>query len=132
MRTLIGIVNVRRYTVRIFPCKMAEQIFILFFSGTNYHKLCIFCTDFFDYIVNQIKALLVSQSRHNTNHKLLIILWKTKFFLKAALIFNFFFAECSCIIICINKWILCRIILIVVKAIHNSGQTPWLRINQAI
>ena len=103
MRPLIGIINIRRYAVRIFPCIVTEQVLILLFTGSENNKLGILRTNFFNYIINQIKALLICQTGDNTNHKLSVILCQPQFLLKTSLVFNLFLAESTGIIIGIDE-----------------------------
>ena len=132
MRHLFGIIDIRRYFIRILPCKMTEHILILFFASTECHDLHSILTELVHHICYQVKAFLVSQSGNDTNHHRLMVLLQIQFFLKRCLVLDFLSPEIRYIIVLHNAWICFRIIILIIDSVHNTGQTVRSCIHQTV
>ena len=70
---IVRIVNLRRKLVVVLPVVVAEQVLVALLSRAENHKLEIFLTKLLDDALNQIETLLVCESGHNAEHKLLVV-----------------------------------------------------------
>ena len=101
---------------------MSEHILVSFFSSTKNNKLYIFSTELIHDICYKVKSFLVCKSWNETNHKLSLILCKSKFLLKCNFILPLFFSEGYLVIIVGNSLICLWIIFIIINTINDAGQ----------
>ena len=99
---------------------MTEHIFILWFTGSDYHQLCIIIYQTIHHSIDQIQSLLVCQSGNKADHVFLLVYSKPKFFLKFFFVHILFLTEIVWSVIrinlCIRLWVVC----IIINTIHNT------------
>ena len=122
MGNILRIVDISRYFFRILPCKMPEHIFISFFACSQYYNLIILLTHFIHHIIDQIHPLLISQSGHNADHKRILFLRQSQFFLQCCFVFCLSIAEAVCRIGLIDSSVCFRIPLLIIQSIYDSSQ----------
>ena len=132
MGNRLRIINICRYFTLIFPCKVAEHIFVTLFSCSKSHDLNRILTELIHHIRNQIKSLLVSQTGYDTDHHGLLILIQSKCLLKRKFILYLFLAEIRYIVVVLDHRVRRRIPLIIIKTIYDTGQTVGSCIHQTV
>ncbi len=122
MSQIICIANISRNLFRIFPCIMSKHILVLRLTGTNNNQLSIVVYNTLNTIINQVKSLLVSETRNKTYHILFLVNLQSKFFLNLKLVNLFKLAEIAGIIIFvqlgISSWIIDCIVDTIYYALH--------------
>ena len=113
----LGIEDIRGNLSRIFPGKMPEHILIFLIACAQDHKLNILLAHLFHHVGDQVKALLIRQAGYNSDHELLIVLFKTRLLLQRAFVLNLFLTEILRGIGLGDKGIRLRIVLVVVNAV---------------
>ena len=101
---------------------MTEHILILLLTCSKRNNLNCILTQFIHHTGDQIKSLLICQSGYDTDHQLLMVLCKSKLFLKFNFILNLLFPEILYTVIPVNILVCLRIIYIIVDSIHNTGK----------
>ena len=116
----------------VFPVEMTEHVLITFFTSAKSNNLYCILAKLVHDISDQVKALLVCQTGNDTDHHSLRILLKSKIFLKLDLIFNFLFAEVSCVVVSCNIRICLRIEFIIINTIYNTTEAVGSGIQKAV
>ena len=111
---------------------MAEHILVPLFSGSQHNQLDIVLAYFVQNTLDQIEALLVSQSGHYTDHKLPVVLGQSQFFLQGPFVLYLFLAEILCIVLLDNVRIRLWIEIIVINAVYNTTQAVCTRPHQTV
>ena len=121
MCPVVRIVYICRYSLRIFPLIVSEQVFILFVTCTKYNKLCVFVNNSLDNVINKVKTFLVCQSCNHGYHKFIVVLGQAQFSLQATLVIDFLVKRFGCIVV-VHLNIMLRGIYIIINAVDNTAK----------
>ena len=132
MGHFLGVVDIGGNPSIVLPVVVAEHVFILLIPGSQNYQLYVVRADLVHHALDQVKALLIRQTRHDSNHKFLIILFQSQLLLKGSLILYFFLAEGSRTVVLNNQRIRLRVEIAVVDSVDNSPQAACSGPHQTI
>ena len=101
---------------------MPEHIFVLFISCSKRHDLDRILAKFIHHIGDQVKALLICEPGHDSQHHDVMILLQVQFLLKRDLILYLLPPETVRCVVFLDVGIRGRVVIFIVNSVHNSGQ----------
>ena len=81
MGKFVRVADIRRDTVAVLPCIVAEHILILRVSRTKHCDLYRILAHLIHHIIDQVKSLLVCQTGYNSDQHHMAVLIQSQFFL---------------------------------------------------
>ena len=132
VRQFIGITNLSRNLIAVFPRKIPEHVLVPLFSGTENDDLHCILAELIHHIGDEIKALLIRQPRDNADHHAFFILLEPELLLQRGLVLYLLLAEIDRIVRRRNILVDIRTEDIIVDAVEYAAKIPRAGTEQAI